>query len=146
MSTDATENSGNRNRSAIIYYCLAFLVSWSFWIAAERSGDAPMNVSLLFLHVQLSQKSVLVMFGNLAPGFIAVVMGLLNEEMQFHSFLVQLRPPKSPKLLYAFAIFAPLAINLAMFMAQENLSLNAFANLLWSAKTPSVQSKKSIPM
>ena len=129
MSTDAKDNSGGRKQSAIIYCCLVFVMSWSLWFAAEKSGDATMNVNILFLHLQLSQKTVLVIFGNLAPGLIAVVIALLNEEKPFRNFLAQLRPPKISGGLYVFAIFAPLAINLAMFMAQENLSMNAFANL-----------------
>jgi uncharacterized protein len=120
------ENPARLKHSAIIYCCLVFIVSWSLWIAAERSGDAPLNFSVLFLHFHFSQETVLVILGNLVPGLIAIVMGLLNEEKPFRNFL---RPPKSPKLLYAVAIFAPLAINLAMFMDQEKLNLSAFARL-----------------
>jgi membrane protease YdiL (CAAX protease family) len=129
MPTDAMENSGNRKRSAIIYCCLAFAVSWSLWVAAEKSGETPMTISVLFLHFHFSQKLVLVVLGNVAPGLIAVVMALLNEEKPFRIFLAQFCPTKSLGGLYIFAIFAPLAINLAMFMAQENLRMSAFANL-----------------
>jgi membrane protease YdiL (CAAX protease family) len=120
------ENLGNGKRSAIIYCCLVFIVSWSLWIAAERPGDVTLNISVLLLDFHISRETVLVILGNLAPGLIAIVMGLLNEEKPFCNFL---RPPKAPKFLYAFAIFAPLAIKLAMLMAQENLSLSAFAGL-----------------
>lgn len=123
------ENSGAWKRPAIIYCSLVFVMSWSLWLAAGRSGDAPTEVSFLFLHVDLSPKSVLVMFGNVVPGIVAVIMKLLNDERPLRSFLVRLRPPKSPKFLYVFAVVAPLAVNLAMFLAQENLNLRAFASL-----------------
>jgi membrane protease YdiL (CAAX protease family) len=120
------ENLGSRKHSAIIYCCLVFVVSWSLWIAAGGSSDAPLNFSVLFLDFHFSQETVLVILGNLAPGVIAIVMGLLKKEKPFRNFL---RTPRAPSFLYAFAIFAPLAIRLAMFMVQENLSLSAFARL-----------------
>jgi membrane protease YdiL (CAAX protease family) len=123
------ESSGAWKRSAVIYCGLVFVVSWSLWIAAGRSGDATTEVSFLFLHLDLSQKSVLVMLGNVVPGIVAVIMKLLDDERPLRGFLVRLGSPKSPKLLYVFAVVAPLAVNLTMFLAQENLNLSALASL-----------------
>jgi uncharacterized protein len=123
------ESSGAGKRSAIIYCALVFMVSWSLWIAASNLGDATTEVSFLFFHLDLSQKSVLVMFGNVVPGIVAVIMKLLDDERPLRSFLVRLWSPKSPKFLYTFAVVAPLAVNLTMFLAQENLKLSALASL-----------------
>jgi membrane protease YdiL (CAAX protease family) len=116
--------------SATIYCSLVFVLSWSLWIVAGRSGDSTLELTFLSLHLHLSQESVLVMLGNLAPGFIAVIMRLPQQgRAQVGSFPIQIRPAKSPKLLYVFAVLAPLAINLTMFLTQENLSPSALASL-----------------
>ena len=123
------ESSGAWKRSAIIYCGLVFVVSWSLWIVAGKAGDATTQVSFLFLHLDLSQKSALVMLGNVVPGIVAMIMKLLNDERPLRSFLVRLGPPKSPRLLYVFAVVAPVAVNLTMFLVQEGLTLSAFAGL-----------------
>jgi membrane protease YdiL (CAAX protease family) len=120
------ENPGRWKHSAIIYCCLVFVISWSLWISAERSGDATLNFSILLLDVHIPRETVLVILGNVAPGLVAIVMGLVNGENPFRNLL---RTPRAPSFLYAFAIFAPLAFSLSLFMAQENLSLSAFASL-----------------
>ena len=89
------ENPGRWKHSAIIYCCLVFVISWSLWISAERSGDATLNFSILLLDVHIPRETVLVILGNVAPGLVAIVMGLVNGEKPFRNFL---RPPKAPKL------------------------------------------------
>jgi membrane protease YdiL (CAAX protease family) len=123
------ETSSAWKRSATIYCGIVFIASWSLWIAAGRSGDATTEVSFLFLHLDISQKSVLIVLGSVVPGIVGLIMKLLDDQRPLRSFLIQLGPPKSPKLLYVFAVFAPLAVNLTMFMAQENLNLSALAGL-----------------
>src|ERR1019366_4961740 len=93
-SAEKMESSGAWKRSAVIYCGLVFVVSWSLWIAAGRSGDATTEVSFLFLHLDLSQKSVLVMLGNVVPGIVAVIMKLLDDERPLRGFLVRLGSPK----------------------------------------------------
>jgi membrane protease YdiL (CAAX protease family) len=126
-SAEKMESSGAWKRSVVIYCSVVFAASWSLWIAAERSGDAATQLSFAFVHLDVSQKSVLVMLGNVVPGIVALIIKLLDEERPLSNFLV--RPPKSPRLLYVFAVVAPLAVSLTMFLAQENLHLSALAVL-----------------
>ena len=93
------------------------------------ANDGMTSLDILFLHLQLSHKSILIILGNLVPGFVAIGMELLNEDRPFCTLLAQLRIPASSRMLYVIAIFAPLAINLAMFTAQIGLNPNAISGL-----------------
>jgi membrane protease YdiL (CAAX protease family) len=69
--------------------------------------------------------------GPVFGGWVTIIMKLLNDERPLRSSLLRFYSPKSGRLLFLFAVVAPIAVNLAMFVTQENLSLRALASLRW---------------
>jgi len=135
----AIKHSGNKSRRLqILFVFLTFSISWACWFNAHQVGNKGLYVQVFGAWRGVSGQTAVVLFGNFAPGLVAIFLCLVYQgKKEVLDLFKSLNPfHTSPKLLL-IAILVPtlallVAAGLNLFSGGSSIQLPKISFWFWS--------------